>query len=157
MKLEYDHLIGLQFGGIGTRDCFSLVKDFFKKNFNIDIPDFARPHDWRANENDLIRKCFPHSGFDSITNWKPTDLRPGDILAIMIGEANPNHLAIVVDDAKILHHLMGRMSTLEPLRDFWLNQTSFVLRHPDVPDLRPSYPDVEIGSLLRARNAPPGE
>lgn len=156
MTLRYDHLVGLRFTGLGERDCFELVKDFFHDNFEIEIPDFARPNDWRSNETDLIRQCYPHSGFEMLTTWKSSDLRPGDILAIMIGESNPNHLAIVVDDAQILHHLAGRMSNVEPLRDFWLNNTAFVLRHPDVPDLRPTYPNVEIGDLLRERNSPTG-
>lgn len=154
MTLKADHLAGIQFTGIGERDCFELVTDFFWDNFQIKIPVFARPHDWRANDNDIIRRCAPHSGFEMITSWRTSDLRPADVLAIMVGEANPNHLAIVLEDGKILHHLMGRMSNIEPLRDFWLNQTAFVLRHPDVPDLRPTYPDVEIRSLLRERNSP---
>jgi len=155
VTLRYDHLIGLQFTGIGDRDCFALIRDFFRDNFEIEIPDFARPNDWRSNTLDLIRNCYPASGFEMLTKWKSSDLRPGDVLAIMVGESNPNHLAIVVDDGKILHHLAGRMSNVEPLRDFWLDNTAFVLRHPDVPDLRPVYPDVDIGSILDERNSPP--
>jgi cell wall-associated NlpC family hydrolase len=156
VTLKYDHLVGLAFTGIGQRDCFELASDFFDDNFGIKLPKLARPHDWRSNDHDLIRECYAKTGFEMITQWKATDLRPGDVLAIMIGESNPNHLAIVVDDGQILHHLMNQMSRVDPLRDFWLNQTAFVLRHPDVPDLRPSFPDVDIGDILRERNAATG-
>lgn len=154
--LKYDHLVGIRFTGIGQRDCFELVIDFFRDNFGIEIPSFARPHDWKSNDNDLIRNCYPASGFETITQWKTSELRPGDVLAVMIGESNPNHLAIVVDGGKILHHLYGQMSRVDEFRDFWRNQTAFVLRHPDVPDLRPVYPDTDLRTLLDARNSQVG-
>lgn len=153
--MRYDHLIGIPFTHIGDRDCFELVRDFNRDNFGIHIPNFARPHDWKSSRHDLIREYYQQTEFEMLTRWKPTDLRPGDILAIMINEPNPNHLAIVVDDAQILHHLYGRMSNVEPIRGYWLHNTAFVMRHPEVPDLRPVYPDVEIESILRERNSPP--
>src|SRR3546814_13788378 len=85
-----------------------------------------------------------------ITTWRAKDLRPGDVLCMAIGEGNPNHMALYVGEGEILHHLTNRLSTREPYRDFWRTLTCYVLRHPDVPDLRPVYPDTTIAELLRS-------
>jgi cell wall-associated NlpC family hydrolase len=155
--LKYEHLQAIPFTEIGDRDCYELCRDFFRENFKIELTPYVRPHDWESDSLDLIRMFHDNEGFDSITDWRPKDLRPGDVLAMSINESNPNHLAIYVGDDKILHHLYGRMSRIEPLHGFWRNHTSFILRHKDVPDLRPVYPDVDYMELLRARNTPPAE
>ena len=148
--MEYQNLIGLQ-PLLGERDCFSLVRAFFQQNFGIQIANLARPKDWDADDIDLINMCHEREGFQKITDWKIADLRPADVLCMSIGSRNPNHFAILVDDGNLLHHPSGRLSTVEPYRDFWRKVTSFVLRHPDVPDLRPQKVEVDIMELLRAR------
>lgn len=148
--MRWDNLIGLPFL-MGKRDCFALSRNFFKQNFDLDIIDYARPQDWEADNLNLIELCYEHAGFEKLTNFKFKDLRPGDVLCMSIGSSNPNHFAIYVGDNTMIHHLSGRFSTDEPFRDFWRNVTSFVLRHPAVPDLRPVYPDVNITDLIRDR------
>lgn len=155
--LKYDHVVGIPFGGIGVRDCYSLVSDIYAENFDMKLTKFARPNDWSSDTNNLIEANYERDGFEKITFWKPSDLRPGDILAMAIMERNPNHLAVYVGDSKIVHHLYGRLSSVEELRDFWFNSTCFILRHPDVPDLRETYPDVDIMDLIRDRIATPTE
>ena len=151
--LKYEHLQAIPFTGIGNRDCYDLVRDFYRDNFGMELTPYVRPHDWDSDKIDLIRNHYEAEGFEAITDWKPKDLRPGDILAMSINESNPNHLAIYVGDGKIIHHLYGRMSRVEPLHGFWRNLTSFIVRHPDVPDLTPVYPDVDYMELLRERNS----
>lgn len=155
MTLKYEHLEMIPFTGIGNDDCFELQRRFFKDNFDIELPNYARPNDWKSDQLDLLRILPEKCGFETITEWKLKDLRPGDVMAIAINEANPNHLVVYLGDDKILHHLYGRFSNSEVYRDFWRDRTSFLLRHKDVPDLRPVYPDVDIKALLDARNAPP--
>lgn len=155
MTLDYDDLIGKPFTGVGEQDCYALVRGFFKTNFDIDMEDFVRPNDWNSDDLNLIEDLYERTGFEKIPNWKPKDLRPGDILAMAIGERNPNHLAVYVGDSAIIHHLYGRLSSKVELRDFWFNSTCFLLRHPAVPDLRPVYPDVDILDIIRDRNTAP--
>lgn len=150
MTLRYDHLVGRSFV-MGVQDCFQLGREFFADNFDIQIPDFARPQDWSSTNLDLVRHLYTRSGFQMITDWTIKDLRPADVMAMCVGESNPNHFAIVVDNNQILHHLANRLSNVEVLRDFWRHVTAFVLRHPDVPDLRPVHADVDIRTLLNAR------
>ena len=146
----HDNLVGIPFC-MGTDDCFGLSRKYFKQNFDLDILDYARPHDWDADKLNLIEQCHEHAGFEKITLWKAKDLRPGDVLAMAIGSSNPNHFAIYVGDNLIIHHLSNRLSNEEMYRDFWQSVTCYLLRHPSIPDLRPVYPDIDITELLRAR------
>lgn len=150
MTLKYDHLEGRSFIP-GVRDCFEHVRDLYFDNFGIKITNYARPHDWSSDNEDLMRKLPEREGFQTITDWKINELRPADVLCVAIGESNPNHFAVYVGDNKITHHLLGRFSATEPYRDFWRNSTCFVLRHPEVPDLRPVLENKDLGSLLRER------
>lgn len=154
MNLKYEHLLHRPFTGVGRDDCLKLFRDFYRDNFSIEIRDYARPHDWSSDKLDLMRMCYEREGFDQITEWRVKDLRPADVLCVAVGEANPNHFAIFVGEDTIVHHLYGKMSRAEPFRGFWRTHTCFILRHPDVPDLRPVYPDVDILELIHARNNP---
>jgi cell wall-associated NlpC family hydrolase len=144
--IEYENLVGRPFD-LGRSDCFTLFRDFYGQNFAIKVPDFARPHDWNADELDLIGKLYPKVGMNKIDTW---DLQPGDVLATAVGSSNPNHLIIYVGGNEILHHKTMTLSTVETMRPFWKAATCYVLRHPDVPDLTPVLPDVDIADLLSA-------
>lgn len=150
MTIRYEHLVGRSFLW-GVRDCLSLFRDFYKDNFGIEITNYARPTNWRSDHLDLMRACYEREGFEMLTDWKAKDLRPGDVLCMAIGESTGNHFAVFVGDNTICHHLYGRVSTAEVMRDFWRNSVCYILRHPDAPDLRPELVDVDIGSLLNAR------
>lgn len=150
MTVRYEHLVGRSFLW-GVRDCYALVRDFFADNFDMALANYGRPTDWESDKLDLMRACYGREGFEMITTWTLKDLRPGDVLCMAIGESTGNHFAVFVGDNTLCHHIYGRLSTAEPLRDFWRNSVCYLLRHPDVPDLRPVLEDVDIGSLLSAR------
>lgn len=150
MKLEYENLLGKPWI-INEQDCFTLGRDFYKQNFGIDIPDFSRPNDWDADELDLIRINSLKSGFKIITDEDWNDLRPGDILAVAINSSNANHLVVYVGNNEIIHHLFFKTSCKEILRPIWRMSTMYILRHPDVPDLRPEVPSTTFEEVLRAR------
>lgn len=152
IPVKYEELEGHTWGGIGNDDCYKLAMDFYDLNFGIKLVDYARPADWSADDIDLIRELHEHNGFQMITDWKPSDLRPGDALALMVGEGNPNHIAIYLGDNEILHHLYNRYSRREPFMGFWRNHVAFVLRHPEVPDLRPPKITQDLSEFIRARN-----
>ena len=153
--LKYEHLTGRAFTGLGKQDCFDLCIHFFRDNFGIEIPNFARPNDWESDKLDLIPLLAPKAGFIRLDEWSPRDLRPADVLCLAIGESKPNHFAINLGTGQILHHLYGRYSATDEFREIWRKRTAYVLRHRDVPDLRHVYPDVSVKELLDARIAPP--
>ena len=147
--LKYDNLLGFAWE-MNERDCFTLTREFFKQNFDIDIPDVARPNNWSSDNLDLIGLIHSKAGFTKVTEmWD--DLRPGDVLACSVQSSNPNHLAIYIGNNELLHHRLGVNSSVETLRPFWRMTTGYILRHPDVPDLRPVLPDANLEDLISAR------
>lgn len=153
--LKYEQLEGRRFTEIGDKDCYALCMDFFNDNFGIKLTNYARPADWQSAHTDLIRNLYERDGFEMITEWKAKDLRPADVLALMISEPNPNHLAIYLGNDEIIHHLYRKLSRREPFSGVWRNHTAFILRHPDVPDLRPPVETQDLAEFISARNAPP--
>jgi cell wall-associated NlpC family hydrolase len=125
--------------------------DFFDQNFGIKLPDFARPTNWDADKLDLIGMNLDATGFQVLPDEEWYNLRPGDVLATAIASSNPNHLVIYVGGNEIIHHLFFKHSCKETLRPLWRMATMYMLRHPDVPDLRPQLPDGQLEEILRAR------
>ena len=83
MSLIVEPFTGKQFK-LGHQDCFSLCIDFFDKNFDIKIPDIARPNDWNPKRIDLISDFYDVSGFKKLdveANWPP---RPADVLVTTV-------------------------------------------------------------------------
>ena len=149
MKLKYENLLNKPFEP-NEEDCFTMVMDFYDQNFGIKIPNFARPNNWNADELDLIKMMYPKAGF-KIADDDFNELRPADVLAISVSSTNANHLAVYIGDNEIIHHTFGTNSTKETLRPFWRMSTLYILRHPDVPDLRPELPTTSLEEILRAR------
>lgn len=153
MELRYDHLLGREYKA-GIVHCYSLVRDFYRDNFGICAGDYAIPADHDASELNLVELLFEREGMVKVEGWDLKSLRPGDVLCTAIRSSNPNHLVVYVGDNTVIHHMYGRTSCAEPLRDFWRMVTCYVLRHPDVPDLRPALPQTSIMELARARYFP---
>lgn len=151
--MKYEHLESMPFVQ-GKQDCFELARRFYRDNFGIEIRDYSRPNDWDADTIDLLRHAPVREGFEIITSWRPQDIRPADAFCMSIGSSNANHIGIYLGDNKFIHHLVGRLSNVEEFRDFWVTRINYLLRHPDVPDLRPEKQDTDITSLLRARYSP---
>lgn len=148
--LNYDDLLGKPHK-MGTNDCFSLFRDFFKTNYDIDIPNIARPTDWSSDKIDIIGHVYEQLGFEKVYDWSLKKLRPGDVLCMAIGAAVPNHLAIYIGDNQLLHHLAGQLSAVAPMREFWRSSTCYVCRHKDVPYVEPEKHDISIMELNRGR------
>lgn len=150
MSLQFQNLVGKHFE-LGVQDCFQLVIDFFEQNFGITIPNIARPTNWKADDIDLIGQFYHLSGFKKLDveeNWPP---RPADVLVTIVGGSAPNHLVIYLGGNEIIHHKQYSISSVETLRPVWKKATSFILRHPDVPDLTPVKPTLILKDLLNER------
>ncbi len=147
----YEHLIGRQFE-LGTYDCFRMVQDIYKDNFNIVIRNYARPNNWDADKLDIIGPSYSQEGFELVPDWSLKTLRPGDVLAMAIGTSRPNHLAVNLGGNLIIHHKIASLSSTEILREFWKNSVCYVGRHPDVPDLTPVGAIITLQEVIDERN-----
>lgn len=132
MELKYRHLIGRPFNH-GSTDCYGLVRDFFRDNFDIVLPNFARPENWdQGGEHlDLYMDSFYDQGFRAIDEH-PSRWRLGDVVLVAIRSKVANHAAIFVEPGRVLHHLYRQLSVVTEYRGLLRNNTVAVLRHKDV-------------------------
>jgi len=128
--IEYQNLVGREYVP-GRVDCFSIVRDFFAQNFDIVMPNYARPTNfWEADLNFYMDRYYKH-GF-RILDVHPSEYQMGDVMLISYMSSFPNHAAILVENGNILHHFTNRLSSVDPYRGVWRNNTTAVLRHKDV-------------------------
>ena len=118
----------------GVRDCFTLARDFYRKEFGIDVsftpegyPEFS---DWQYRGLSLLSDNYEKAGFRKLINEEPVY---GDIFLIQIGSANiPDHVAVYLGNDKILHHCSSRLSTVDIYGgSMWQKHTHDHLRWSD--------------------------
>ena len=105
----------------GVTDCWSLVRDYYKQQHNIQLLDYQRPttpQDFL--DNPLFEQYAERTGFRELN--KDEKLQKGDVLLMSILHPTLNHVAIFLGD-DILHHLADRLSTREPYNEWLLKST----------------------------------
>lgn len=125
----------------GVQDCYSLVRDYYKRELELDLPDFARVDDWWEDEHHepLYQNNFEKAGFVAVD-----DLQKHDVILCRVGRTHHiNHALIYLDDGKlqsentpdcvgnglILHHPHGRLSVREMYGEGWQKRTALIVRH----------------------------
>lgn len=130
MLIKYDHLLGLPFEH-GTRDCYELVRDFYRDNFSIHLKDYARPDLWWDQGLNLYMDHFREEGFQEI-DCHPRGYQIGDGFLMAIHSPVANHAAVYVGDGFLIHHFYRRLSEKCLYSGVWRNRTVAVLRHKDI-------------------------
>lgn len=128
----------------GSQDCYSLVRDYYKRELNIDLPDFERGDNWWEDETaePLYQNNFAKAGFEIVH-----DLQKHDVILCRVGRTHHiNHALIflgdgtlmiettppVVGDSLVLHHPHGRLSVREIYGESWAKRTAMIVRHKDL-------------------------
>lgn len=110
----------------GVVDCYSLVRDWYKREFGLDLADFSRrDRFWERGEN-LYLDSYKSQGFQRIPF---EELQYGDAILMQLGAELPNHAAIYLGDQQILHHVQGRLSSRDVYGGYYVKSTAMVLRH----------------------------
>lgn len=122
-------LIGRQFHH-GIIDCLTLVQDYYKQNLNITLPQYERPDLWWELGMNLYEEHFPSAGFYEVRDGS---IKEHDMILMKVGSSKTNHAAIYIGNNKIIHHPMGRLSTIDIYGGWWQKITAKVVRHKDVP------------------------
>ena len=105
----------------GVTDCWSLVRDYYKEQHNIQLLDYERPTTRQDFlDNPLFEQYAERTGFRQLN--KDEKLQKGDVLLMSILHPTLNHVAIFLGD-EILHHLADRLSTREPYNEWLLKCT----------------------------------
>lgn len=117
-------LVGRQFH-YGILDCFTLVRDYYKEIYNIDMMDTPRSPGWEERGEDLFTKNCETRGFH-IVSGEP---RVGDLLLFQIKYPVPHHIGVYTGDGFFLHHANNRLSSKDRWAGLWRMATTHILRH----------------------------
>jgi proteasome lid subunit RPN8/RPN11 len=113
----------------GTFDCYSLVVDYYEREYGIRLDRFPnlRINQWWRRDLDILHEsAWRELGFDKV---KDGDFQHGDVLCIAMDSEVANHVALYVTGDIILHHLVNRLSRRETFGPYWYSRVKLHLRH----------------------------
>lgn len=110
-------------------DCGSFIRDFYKQEFNIELPDFHRPEKFWDKGLEIYLDCYEKAGFIPVDF---IDLKYGDVILFALGTHITTHGAVYVGDNKIAHHYNGRLSCRDVIGNYYLDRATKFLRHKDM-------------------------
>jgi cell wall-associated NlpC family hydrolase len=110
----------------GIVDCYTLVRDFFQREYGIILSDYHRRDQWWHNGENMYVENFAKEGFSRVPLEQ---LQRGDLLLMNLQSPVPNHAAIYLGDQQILHHVQGRLSSRDLLGGYYLKATDRAIRH----------------------------
>jgi proteasome lid subunit RPN8/RPN11 len=113
----------------GIYDCYSLVRDYYKREFAIQLDDYDRgdEFEWTSPEWRMFEKNFQAQGF--IDAEGPA--QKGDVLLMQLQAQFANHVGIIADPPRNIfyQHLLGRLSEENIFGGYWAKHTNRLLRH----------------------------
>lgn len=128
---KYATLLGIPYSE-GNEDCYGLLRRYAKKNYDLELENYARPGDFAYSGQDLIMDYFKDEGFE-VQQISLSQLQVGDVLLMRInGAPLVNHIAIYVGNNMIIHHLYAGLSREDNLSDRWKTRVMSVVRHPEI-------------------------
>jgi proteasome lid subunit RPN8/RPN11 len=127
----------------GVLDCFTLVRDYYRRELGVELTDYDREDGWWNGPQDLYMQYYPALGFHQIDS---AELRQGDMIVMQVRSEKANHAGIFLADGKlrtepdhhpvpgcILHHLYGRDSKRDLFGGYWRDSARLYLRHSSQP------------------------
>ena len=123
-------LIGRQFKH-GVLDCYAIIRDFYKEEYNIDLPDFERQEEWWKKGDNLYLENIKNAGFKLYDG----PIERGDVILMQIGAKVINHAAVYLGNDQIIHHLSNQLSTRDVYGGQWRKCTRSVIRYCDINKL----------------------
>lgn len=106
----------------GIHDCYSLIRDWYRINRNIVLPNYARCMDWWEKGLNLYDDNFEQAGFIPTS---PDKVKTGDVVLMKVRAQVTNHAAVVIGPNKIMHHLYNRLSGTDSLHN-WMKFSKYV-------------------------------
>lgn len=121
-------------------DCITLVKDYFKRNLNIEVEDIKHPirevepdawqnhpEFWKYNKKDNMAfvELYKERGFSVVSDLKKNDIVLSDnglVKAL-------SHVGVYVGNDKIIHHPYPTRSIIDSFQNFKENSKIMYMRH----------------------------
>jgi len=92
----------------GVTDCYSLIRDWYKLNFNVVLPVYPREWGWWETGENMYEDYFTGAGCRDLEPGE--DPQHGDIfLATIRSKGICNHAGILLETGQIVHHLAGSL------------------------------------------------
>ncbi|WP_208612211.1 C40 family peptidase [Xenorhabdus beddingii] len=113
----------------GIWDCYSIVRDWYRLERDIEIPDFARSDGWWNRGENLYLKHYASADFVECSG----ELQVGDVIIMQVQASEPNHAGIYIGEGLMLHHMYGQLSNRVPYSGYWQERTMITLRHMTPP------------------------
>ena len=116
-QLTPPDLVGRAFKHYVT-DCYSVIRHEFRTR-GILLPDCPRPRQW-WKESGIGHIILDHLKRLNCTVEYGQDFRarPGDVALMQVRSRAVNHLAVLTEGYKFLHHLEERLSAHEPAEEY---------------------------------------
>lgn len=114
----------------GVTDCYTLVQDFYLREFNIVLPSGNGRTDkfWERGEN-LYMDNFEEAGFSRIA----TPTQKGDVILMAIRSDIVNHAGIWLGEQDhMLHHPYNHLSERTVFGGYWAENTRLYVRRNDL-------------------------
>ena len=110
----------------GVIDCYSLIRDFYKREFNIELTDYNRKDRWWERGESMYLDHFKDEGFVEIP---VEEIEYGSVILMHLEASVPNHGGIYINDNMILHHVQDRLSSRDLYGGFYQKNTAKILKH----------------------------
>ena len=111
----------------GVLDCYTLIRDYYKRTLNMDLPMFQSEDEWWLKGKNLYVDHYKEVGFVDVTG----SMQPHDVIFMQIRSPVANHAGAYLGDGLFLHHFYGRLSTKDVYGGYWQHTTVKILRHKD--------------------------
>lgn len=109
----------------GITDCYGLFRDWYRLNWGLVLPNYARGMEWWQKGLDMYSENFEAAGFREI---KASEVRVGDGVLMQVASPVINHAAVVTGPNEIMHHLIHRLSGTDSLSK-WSRCVTKYIRH----------------------------
>ena len=106
-------LLGREYD-FGNYDCWSLVRDYYRQELDIELPMLEFEDDWWEKGLNYFKDLPDSFGFQKVSSPQKHDV-------IIFNMMSPigNHCGIYLDEGVFLHHAVNRLSCRESLYSGW--------------------------------------
>lgn len=115
---------------LGHADCWSLIMDYYRREFGITLNNWSVPREWwESGAERLYDDNWQAEGFIEVP---VNEMAPGDMIMMQVGAPVTNHAGIYIGENMMLHHNFGNLSTRVPLGFYWRERIVRVVRHREL-------------------------
>jgi len=108
----------------GVQDCWILVRDYYKQEYNITLPLLDFEDDWWMKGLNYFDDYFTDFGFVEAESPEK-----GDVILFSVRSTVPNHCGVYLGEGLFMHHAENRLSCRESLYPFWVKQITRYSRY----------------------------